>query len=74
MQVRATEYESEDSLRIHATNGPEIVELFYARGVSGATDALDDLAGDGYRTYIADIPESWTTAWLVITRASPFRV
>jgi hypothetical protein len=68
-QVRETDYETGDYLRIQVTNGTQTIDLINAQGTS-AQDPLDALAGEGYQFLSVDIPASWTQATLTITSSS----
>lgn len=69
VQVRNTGYEAGDYLRVYVINGSQYIELLSAQG-SNALDLLDELADDGYVTYTAAIPDSWTSATLVLESAT----
>jgi subtilisin-like proprotein convertase family protein len=69
MQVRNTTYESGDYVRMYVTNGSKYVDLIQAQG-SDLLDPLDEIAGRGYVTYSAEIPDDWTQATLVLESAT----
>jgi hypothetical protein len=66
LRVLDTGYEAEDFLRVFATDGTERADLVRVDGDSG----LDDLAGEGYITYGAELPPNWTQASLVVSTSS----
>jgi hypothetical protein len=65
VNVADTGYETDDSLRIFATNGIETIDLLNA---SGAT--LTNRASDTVLLYGASIPASWTQVSVVMTSVS----
>ena len=64
--VSNTTYEFGDLLRINLTDGHETIPLFYTKSSSD----LNDAAGGGFMNFIVPIPESWTSATLMIQSAS----
>lgn len=69
LQVSNTGFEVGDFVRVYATNGREEIDLFNQIGTA-TTDGLDNLAGRGFTTFSAAIPNSWTQATLVATSSS----
>ena len=69
MQVRDTGYEFGDYVRMYLTYGDEEVYLLQAYG-SDTVDPLDELAGEGFLTYSAAIPDRWTEATLILESAT----
>lgn len=66
IRVSDTAYESGDLLRVFITNGTETVDLLNALG----STALNGLAGDGFLTYDANVPDHWEQVALVVTSFS----
>jgi hypothetical protein len=69
IQIGNTSYEPGDFLTVYLSNGTDQIDVFNVQGLE-ADDGLDHLAQSGYITYQADIPQSWSTAELVIASSS----
>lgn len=69
MKVYDTTYELGDFLHVYVTDGEVQIDLFHEHGTAGF-DPLDTLADDGFLSYFANIPNTWTQVTLVIQSSS----
>ena len=69
MQVANTTYELGDFVRVFVTNGTDTIDLINSVANAGS-DAIDDLAGNGFVRFSAFMPNEWTQATLVITSST----
>jgi probable HAF family extracellular repeat protein len=75
LQIANTTYEAGDFVRAYLTDGTRTINLVNFSATVGM-DAIDSLAGSGFLSYRATIPNDWTRATLVIsssTNATPER-
>jgi len=68
-RVSDTTFESGDRLQVSVTNGADTINLVNL-AADNTVDLLDDVAGDGFFSYTAAIPDRWQQATLRLATSS----